>query len=96
MRRFEAVYPIIIIGITISFAGSASMKDRSITPSSPSSEANGFRKFAACVMSEAPPKYIFDRRNIIMPHGAATHAALPSTNRVLSLKLCTRVCMICG
>ena len=40
-------YDIIIIGITISFAGNPRMKARRITPSSPISRANGSKKFEA-------------------------------------------------
>ena len=77
-------YAIIIIGITISFAGNPSMKAISITPSSPKSFANGSRNLEQCSRMVISETVTFAKIQIISPAGAATAADLASTKRVLS------------
>lgn len=79
-----AKYAIIIIGMTISFAGKPRMNAIKITPSSPISFANGSRKSAQVFSRLVSPHLILATSQISNPAGAATAAALPSTNRVRS------------
>ena len=79
-----AVYAIIIMGITISFAGIPSIKAKSIIPSSPRSLAKGSRNSEKRASRVMPPTVVFAKIHITSPAGAATLAALPSTKRVLS------------
>lgn len=67
---FLARYVIIIIGITISFAGSPRIKARIITPSSPSSCPKGSRVFAMFIKRLVSFIVVFDSIHIIKPAGA--------------------------
>ena len=77
-------YAIIIIGITISFAGKARIKAISITPSSPKSVANGSRKSAQIASILLSPILMFAINQIIIPAGKATERERPKTKRVRS------------
>lgn len=79
-----AKYVMIIIGITISFAGKPRIKAINITPSSPIIFANGSKNVETYVKMLASPTVIFAINHIIKPAGAATAAALPKTNSVRS------------
>lgn len=72
------------MGITISFAGKPKINAIIITPSSPISRPNGSRKSEQYLKSEISPIYIFAIIQIKSPAGAATAAARPNTNKVLS------------
>ena len=56
----DAVYAIMAMGRTISFAGKPSMNAISIAPSSPNTRANGSRKSTAAASIDCPPMLIFD------------------------------------
>lgn len=92
----DAVYAIITIGITISFAGNPSINAIKITPSSPIRRANGSRKSEHILRILASPTVIFAARYIIIPAGAATAAARPRTKSVLSNTDRTITLPICG
>lgn len=78
------IYAIIIIGMTISFAGKPRIKAIKITPSRPSSEAKGSRKLEQMKSNVSPLTVTLAINQITRPAGAATVMALPSTKRVLS------------
>ena len=73
-----------MIGITISLAGKPRINAIRITPSSPISLANGSRNSAQAFNRLVSPHFILATSHISSPAGAATAAALPSTNRVRS------------
>ncbi len=77
IKLLEARYPIIIIGRTISFAGSASKKAHRIYPSNPINLANGFKKLAIYPKIFKFPILIFASIHIIIPVGAAIKIDLP-------------------
>ena len=77
-------YAMIIIGITISFAGNPKINAIKITPSSPKIRANGSKNDEQILSRLAPSTVMFAISQIISPAGAATAAALPKTNKVLS------------
>ena len=79
-----AIYAIMIIGTTISFAGKPKIKAIRITPSKPIHFANGSKNPAQCARSVCPDTVIFAMIQITSPAGAATVTALPKTNIVLS------------
>lgn len=78
------IYAIIIIGITISFAGKPKMKAIKITPSSPKRWAKGSKNVAQWRKSEISFIKTFAISQITSPAGAATATERPSTNKVLS------------
>lgn len=77
------IYPIIIIGMTISFAGSASKKAISITPSNPIVLANGSRKFVHKFKIEVSLILMLASTHIIRPAGADMTMALFKIDRLL-------------
>ena len=77
-------YAMTIIGRTVSLAGKPRINARSIVPSSPMALANGSRIADVLLSRVSPPMVMFANIHIISPAGAATAAALPKTNRVLS------------
>ena len=77
-------YAITIIGRTVSLAGKPRINARSIVPSRPIALANGSRIEEIEESKVSPPIVIFAKHQMISPAGAATAAALPKTNRVLS------------
>lgn len=89
-------YPIIIIGITISFAGSPKINASRITPSSPKRVANGSKKAEICASRLKSPILTFANSQIIIPAGTATVTARPSTNAVRSKSERTSIFKICG
>lgn len=91
-----AVYAIIIIGTTVSFAGKPSIKAVNMTPSSPMSFANGSSAPEKADNRLSPRTVTFAASQIIMPAGAATAAALPRTKRVLSKIERTMTFKTCG
>lgn len=78
------IYPMTIIGMTISLAGNPKIKAINITPSKPNKDAKGFKKSAHIFKILTFPIWIFAIHQIIRPAGAATKMALPKTNKVLS------------
>ena len=91
-----AVYAIIMIGTTISFAGIPSIKANMITPSSPKILPNGSRNSVQILRILVSPIFILASSHIISPAGIATTIALPRMSNVLSKKERTRVLAICG
>ena len=89
-------YDIKIIGKTISFAGIPKINAIKIYPSNPIILAKGSRKLAICERIDKLPIVIFANNHIIIPKGAATAIALPSTNKVLSKIDLVIICIICG
>lgn len=79
-----AIYAIIMIGITISFAGKPRIKASRITPSIPKSFANGSKKPEQCASSVISPIQILAMSHMTRPAGAATDTARPRTKSVLS------------
>lgn len=92
----EPLYNIIIIGITISFAGKPSINAVNITPSIPNILANGFRKSVTYEIILALPIFIFANIHIISPAGTETATALPNIDMVLSNILRIITLIICG
>ncbi len=90
------MYPMIIIGNTISFAGNPSIKESNIIPSIPTSLANGSKKFEQYARTLRLFIFEFAIIHIINPAGAATAMALPSTNIVRSKIERTNIFPICG
>ena len=78
------VYAIMIIGKTISFAGSPSINAIRITPSKPKSLPAGSRKPVQILSSDVPSMLTIASSNITSPAGAANAAERPKTNRVMS------------
>lgn len=74
----------IMMGITISLAGSPRINAIRITPSIPRSLAKGSRKPEQWANRVMPFTCTFAMTQIKRPAGAATAMALPSTNRVRS------------
>ena len=95
-REEPAVYDIIIIGTTISFAGIPRRKASKIVPSSPRNCAKGSKKPEADSSRETPFWETFARIQIRSPAGAAAIIALFKTCRVLVKKECTSTERICG
>ena len=96
IRQPDDVYAIIIIGITISFAGNPRMKARRIFPSMPRNFPTGSRISESRERIVESPKEVFARIHIISPAGTATAQALPSTNIVRSNMERTITLPICG
>ena len=92
----SARYAIIIIGITVSFAGKPRIKAIRITPSSPINLPIGSSAAEQTESMLSPPIYTFAASHIISPAGAATAAALPKTNSVRSKIDRTITLPICG
>lgn len=90
------IYAIIAMGITISFAGNPKMNAIIITPSRPIREPIGLRNAEQYPNNEVPFTEMFAISQIISPDGAATIAALPRTNRVLSRMERIRTFIISG
>lgn len=90
------IYDIIMIGITISFAGHPKIKANRITPSSPISMANGSKKLEDISINVAPSTLILAINQITKPAGVATFIALARTNSVLSNIDLTITLPICG
>lgn len=86
-----AVYDIMIIGTTISFAGIPSIKANIITPSRPSILPKGSKKSVHIERILHSPMLILASSHIRSPAGADTATALPSITRVLSIKERTSV-----
>lgn len=91
-----AIYAIIMIGTTISFAGKPKIKAMSITPSNPISWANGSKNPLQCASMVTPPIDTFAISHIINPAGAAITMALPNTNNVRSKMERTITFPTCG
>ena len=91
-----ARYPITAIGSTISLAGNPSTNASSSTPSMPISRPSGSSAFAHHASRLAPPMCTFASVHRIIPAGAATAAARPSTNSVRSSTERTITCPTCG
>lgn len=89
-------YVMIIMGVTISFAGKPRTKPSRIVPSIPNQFANGSRKAEMWWRSGTFSTVRFPRSQMSIPVGAATMQALPSTNRVLSNTERTMTLPICG
>ena len=79
-----AIYAMMIIGITISFAGNPKIKARRITPSNPITLANGSKKSEQYARSVISPICTFAMTHMTSPAGAAIAIALPSTKSVRS------------
>lgn len=95
-RLPSAIYAIIMIGTTISFAGKPSMNASSITPSKPISLANGSRNPEQCASNVIPLMFTFAISHIRRPAGAATITARLRTNSVRSNTDLTRTRHSCG
>lgn len=78
------IYPMIIIGITISLAGKPRMKAMIITPSNPIDLAKGSKVLVQILKRLLSPIIIFAISQITSPAGADITIALRRTNIVLS------------
>lgn len=92
----EFIYIIIMIGITISFAGKPRMNASSITPSSPKKLPRGSKKSEQSLIIVVPLTVVFDINHISIPAGMDTTTALDSTNNVLSKTERTIIFPNCG
>ncbi len=90
------IYPIIIMGNTISFAGNPSKNAINIMPSSPINLAKGSKKLEQCMSILAPFIFMFAINHIRNPAGAATVIALPNTKIVLSITDLMSIFPNCG
>ena len=79
-----AIYAIMMIGTTISFAGKPKINANRITPSKPIMRPNGSRKSEIIVNNVTSEIVILASSQIIAPAGMATLMALPNTNNVRS------------
>ena len=75
-----------MIGTTISFAGNPRINANKMTPSIPRRCANGSRNSEQWASNVISPTVILASNHRMSPAGAATLAARPSTNNVLSNK----------
>lgn len=89
-------YAITITGIIISLAGKPKIKAMRITPSKPIHLAKGSNNPAQHDSTLTSPIIIFAASQMISPAGAATAAALASTNNVLSKMERTIILPTCG
>ena len=90
------VYVIIIIGITISFAGIPKINDKSITPSRPINLPMGSKNCADNVSKDISFISVLARHQIIIPAGIAEVTALAKTNIVRSKIECIITSAILG
>lgn len=91
-----SIYVIIIIGITISFAGNPKINAIRITPSNPINFANGSKKSEQYLIRDISLNVILLINHIISPAGIAITIALPNTKKVLSKIDLTITFTICG
>ena len=91
-----AIYAMMIIGKTISFAGKPNINAIRITPSSPIRRANGSKNPVQWLSRLMPSTLTLASSQIISPAGAATITARLSTKSVLSNSERTSIFPICG